>query len=150
VSHRPDDPFSGRLYRSSVYPEDTVTDPTTDVPVERPNPLRGVANSVGVAYAALSGVIGAAAAFGGLSAAQATALNDIGAALPGWIMALGTILGAVIPAAGAVAASFHTARAGEHKVTPLSSPVDVDGRRLVPVGEPLAATHLNVHERGER
>lgn len=126
-----------------------MTDPTTDVPVERPNPLRGVANSVGVAWAALSGVLGAAVAFGGLSAAQATTLNDIGAALPGWIMALGTILGAVIPAAGAVAASFHTARAGEKKVTPLASPVDVDGRRLVPVGDAPAA-HVNIHERGER
>lgn len=121
-----------RTYLSAVPKEEsTVTDPTTDVPVERPNPLGKAALSVGTACAALSGVVGGAAAFGVISGAQADAIDAIGVALPGWITALGTILGVIIPAGAALIGSFHTAKAGRDAVTPGSDPRDVDGHKLV-------------------
>lgn len=101
-------------------------------PVERPNPLREVANKVGTAWSAVSAVIGAAVSFGLLTAAQAEALADTGEALPGVIMALGTIAGAVIPLLGGIVASFQTVKVGKDHVTPVSSPRDNDGNVLTP------------------
>lgn len=101
-------------------------------PVERPNPLREVASKVGTAWSAVSAVIGAAVSFGLLTAAQAEALADTGEALPGVIMALGTIAGAVIPLLGGIVASFQTVKVGKDHVTPVSSPRDNDGNVLTP------------------
>jgi hypothetical protein len=106
--------------------------PTSPVPVDRPNPLGAVAQKVGVAWSAAAAVLGAAVSFGVLSAAQAEALNAVGMALPGAIVALGTIAGAVIPLLGGVAAAFGVAKVGKHEVTPVADPRDDQGRALTP------------------
>ena len=100
---------------------------------DRPNPLRQVAASVGTAWAAVSAVVGALVTFGVFTAAQGDAVQAAGAALPGGLVALGTVLGGLVPLLGAVVASFHTAASGKDHVTPLSSPQDAQGGALAPV-----------------
>lgn len=104
----------------------------TTPPVDRPNPLQGVANKVGTAWAAVAAVLGAAVSFGVLSAAQAEALTALGQTLPGTIVALGTIAGAVIPLLGGIVSAFATAKVGKHEVTPTADPRDNFGNKLVP------------------
>lgn len=102
--------------------------------VDRPNPLQAVAAKVGTAVSAATAVLGAAVAFGLLTAAQAEAISATGQALPGAVMALGTIAGAVIPLIGGVIAAFSTAAVGKHEVTPVSDPRDNAGNLLTPEG----------------
>lgn len=126
---------------------------TTPTPsVDRPNPLRTIAASVGTAWAAVSAVLGAAVSFGVLTAAQAEALNATGVALPGFVLAIGTIAGALFPLLGGVAAAFGTAKSGRDVVTPVSDPVDNQGRRLTPDVVPVdsaAETRAALGDRGE-
>lgn len=108
-----------------------MTDPTTDVPVERPNPLDSAAKVATAIAGSLGAIVGLAIQFGLLSAAQGQAVTDIGQALPGWLIALGSIAAAVIPLLSALAASFSTAKTGSQAVTPNADPRDIDGHKLV-------------------
>lgn len=144
MRHRPDDALSGRLYRTSSYPEDRMTDPTTDVPVERPNPLRKAASIATAVWSAAGAVVGLAVQFSVLTAAQGAAITDIGNALPGWILALGALAGAVIPFVAALGSAFHTASAAKQDVTPVSDPRDVDGHKLVRVDGGVLGGRSNV------
>ena len=99
---------------------------------ERPNPLKEVASKVGLAWAAVSGIVGALITYGVFTAAQGEAIANTGAALPGAIEAIGVVVGGLIPLIGAITAAFRTAAAGADHVTPVSSPRDNDGNVLVP------------------
>jgi hypothetical protein len=112
-------------------------------PVERPNPLREVANKVGTAWSAVAAVVGAATSFGLLTSAQAEALAATGEALPGIVLALGTIAGALIPLAGGIVASFSTVKVAKDHVTPVSDPRDNEGNKLTPdVVAPVAGPEV--------
>lgn len=106
------------------------------------NPLREVASRVGVAWASASAIVGALVTYGVFTVAQGNAIGAVGAALPGWIEALGIILGGVIPLVGAIVSAFRTAVAGENHVTPVLSPRDNEGNQLTAVGYPVAGGRL--------
>lgn len=100
---------------------------------ERPNPLKEVANKVGVAWATAASVVGMLVTFGVFTAAQGNAVSAVGDAIPGTIEALGIIAGGLVPLVGGVVAAFRTVAAGRDHVTPVSSPRDNDGNVLVPL-----------------
>lgn len=132
-----------------------MTDPTTDVPVERPNPLGKAAGIAAAIYGASGAVLGLAVQFGVLSAAQSAALSGLGDALPGALIALGNVASVVIPLLAAVGGAFHVAKTGKQDVTPVVDPRDRDGHKLVRVdggalGGRAVGGVVNVHERGER
>ena len=89
---------------------------------DRPRPLRDVAQDVSITVGLTGGLVAALAGYGILTAVQANALTGLLGAVPG-----------VVTAITAVVASFTTATRGEQHVTPLSSPVDVDGNVLAPL-----------------
>lgn len=107
----------------------------------RPNPLAKVASSVGVAVSAASGVVFALVAFGVLTSLQGDAVQTFGAAAPGTITALGTVIAGIAPLIAGIVASFRTAAAGKDHVTPVSSPMGLNGNgALVPLVPVTAAT----------
>lgn len=117
---------------------DPVVAPTPVPPItvpadeDRPNPLGKAAKAAGGVWAAVSGIVGALAMFGVLSSAQAQAIRAFGDGLPGWLMAIGVLLGAIIPAGGSLLAAFRTKAKAEPGVTPVDDP-----RRLDPVSGTL-------------
>lgn len=107
----------------------------------RPNPLQEIASKVGVAWSVASGVISALVAFGVLSAATANTVTAAGDALPGTIVALGTVIAGIAPIIGGIVAAFRTVAHGRDHVTPISDPRGIDpvsGKlvRLVPATPP--------------
>lgn len=111
---------------------------TTDT---RPNPLGKVASSVGVAWAAASGVIGALVSFGALTAAQGDAVTAAGQAAESTTTALGTVIGGVLPLIGAIVTAFRTTTAGKDQVTPTADPRDNAGNVLIPAVAPVIGEH---------
>ena len=97
------------------------------------NPLSEVAVKVGGVWAGVHAILGAVAMFGLLSASQVNAVNGVGESLSPMIISVGTILGAIIPLFSGLVAAFTTAKVGKDKVTPVESPQDNYGVRLVPV-----------------
>lgn len=107
------------------------------VPVPRPNPLGTAASSVGAAWAAASGVVGALVTFGVLSTVQGDAITAVGAAAPDTITAIGTALAGVIPLLAGLIGAFRTAAAGRDHVTPVADPRSARGVALIE--DPAAA-----------
>lgn len=101
-------------------------------PTDRPNPLAKAAQNAASLATAIHGILGAAVAFGLLTGAQSEAIDATGQALPGWLLALGTIAGAVFPVLAAVQAAFTTAKTAKGDVTPVADPRDHAGRALTP------------------
>lgn len=100
----------------------------------RPNPLAHVASSVGTAWAAASGIVGALVAFGVLTSVQGDAIATVGAVAPTTITAVGTLIAGVTTMAAGLIGAFRTATAGKDHVTPVSSPMGLDSLgRLVPL-----------------
>lgn len=100
--------------------------------LERPNPLVEVASKVGVAWSAISGVLGALVTYGVLTGAQGDAITAAGAEAQDTITAFGTALGGVLPLIAGIVAAFSTAKIGKAKVTPVEDPRDNNGTPLVP------------------
>lgn len=100
----------------------------------RPNPLGDAAAKVGTAWSAAAGVVSGLLAFGVLSTAQAGAIQAAGEAAPGTIVALGTIVAAVMPLISGIIASFRTTAAAKPLVTPVSSPRNNQGQPLTAGG----------------
>lgn len=120
-----------------------------EVMADQLNPLKEVAAKIGTAWAAVAGVLGATVSFGVLSAAQADAINAAGTAIPGSLVAIGTVVGAFVPLVGAIIASFHTANAGANHVTPVANPRNNLGQALVPVGSIAPATGAHLADQGD-
>jgi hypothetical protein len=88
----------------------------------RPRPLLDKVKSVGGALAALTGLVAWATSFGFLTEQQGAASAALLALVPGIIGAVGTVL-----------TSFGVVKSGEKLVTPLSSPMNNEGERLIPM-----------------
>ena len=97
---------------------------------DRPNPLGEAASKVGVAWSALSGVVGALVTFGALSTVQGDAITAAGQAAEGAVTATGTVLAGVLPLIAGVIAAFRTTAAAKPHVTPMEDPRDHDGNPL--------------------
>jgi hypothetical protein len=102
---------------------------------DRPNPLKETAAKVGTAWSAVSGLVGALVTFGILSGAQGDAVNTAGDALSPTLIALGTVVGGVLPLLGGLLGAFQTASSGKDHVTPVVAPMDNFGNVLTPKGE---------------
>lgn len=101
---------------------------------DRPNPLGKVASTVGVAWSALAGLVGALVMFGVLTTAQANAIQTIGSVAPDTITAIGTAIGGIMAMLSGVVAAFRTVAHGKDDVTPVVDPRDYAGNRLIPAG----------------
>jgi hypothetical protein len=90
----------------------------------RPTPLKDVAGDtatiVGILGSVLSGLIG----FGLVTAQQGDAITGLLGLIPGLVTGI-----------TAVIAAFRTAHKGAELVTPLNSPQNAAGERLIPVGD---------------
>jgi hypothetical protein len=108
-------------------------------PVSRPNPLGKAASSVGTAWSAASGVVGALVTFGVLTAVQGDAITAAGTAAEGTVTALGTVLAGVLPLIAGIVSSFRTAAAAKDHVTPVTDPRNDAGQALTPDVVPAPA-----------
>lgn len=100
---------------------------------ERPNPLKEAASRVGSVVAGLVGLVGSVVQLGYLSSEQGAALINAGAQLPNVVLFVGAGITLVTGIVSGVLGAFRTAAVGKDHVTPLSSPRDNDGNKLVPV-----------------
>lgn len=108
---------------------------STPIPPGRPRPLDTIARRWSQWLAVLLGVASTAATVGMLNADQAAGVTNTLTALD---VAFGAIVG-VVTAVSSAAGAFRVARRGAAVVTPLSSPRDNTGRRLVPAAGPPPA-----------
>lgn len=88
----------------------------------QPRPLLDKVKSIGGALAALTGLVSWGVTFGFLTEEQGAASSALLALVPGVIAAVGTVLTA-----------FGVVKSGEKMVTPLSSPMNNSGEKLVPL-----------------
>lgn len=95
---------------------------------DRPRPLRDLAARWSKTMTVIIGVVASLSAAGIFSADQATGAAN---ALTALDVVFAAILG-LITAAGTAAGAWRVAQDGEPQVTPLTSPMDNDGRPLVP------------------
>jgi hypothetical protein len=123
VRHGPDDALSGRLYRSSEYPEEAVTDPvvTPDPhPAEpTPEPVLKAAAVWGSLATIIVTLLGVASAVGVLSTEQSAMVTDVVGYVSANIVPVGSALLGAFTLVSGIVASFATATVARRKVTPV-------------------------------
>lgn len=107
--------------------------------LERPEPLYDVASRVAGWRAALALIVTAAATFGLIDPAQASALDVV-------IASAAPLVTAILAALSA----FKVAQRGRELVTPLSEPLAADGTRLVSEATARARVAAAISARPER
>jgi hypothetical protein len=93
----------------------------TPIDADRPRPVRDAAGRAAKSIGILSALVVATVGWGLLTTAQGNAIVGLLGLIPG-----------VLTAAASALAAFRVAQCSEPQVTPTSSPMTDDGRRLVP------------------
>lgn len=106
-----------------------MADPTPDDLI---NPLDFAAKKAAKVVGSITVLIGLVAGYGLVSTDQAQAVVAAAGAVPGVILAVGTIVGGVLPLVATLWTAFHVKSTAVDLVTPVAAPRDNDGNVLVP------------------